>query len=686
MRDPACLLPVFSPLSSGLLSWSRCALACFAVMVAASALAEQPPRFIPRGGRAVESRNPFHAAVRTARQPEMVPPFRAQRSGSRPIPAPDGFEPLPSPAEGVFGPGQVRLPLLSDAASPVGTTPRPTAEVNKQFGKFVERLVDPQNTLDLVKSRPRLLIFKQAPTRVQIADENIATYTLISETELSVVGSEVGSTVLNLWFVDPQGGQLNILSYLVRVIPDPEEKQRLDRVYQALEGEINRTFPNSVVHLSLVGDKLVVSGEAKDIVDAANILRIVSANAPGGGDKQPPTDEIPVGQLNVTAVPDEFGNLPQQGLENFLFRDDNRQVVNLLRVPGEQQVMLRVTVAEINRQAARSIGLDFSVLNKAGTTVFSNLTGGLIPTTVSGAGTSTQLVGGNLPAVIDNGQVVLAIQALRNLNFARSLAEPNLVTLNGQPARFRAGGEFPVPAATRTFGAVGQGVAFVPFGVQLMFVPYITDRDRVRLTIAASVSTRDPSLGTSVGGSASAGGTSVSGLQARTFQSTVELREGQTLAVAGLIQTNFGATTIRVPWFGDLPIVGNLAGRSSASSAEQEVIVLITPELVHPLEACRTPDVPGSDVFEPGDVEFYLLNRLESRRTVDFRASARTDYHRLKRYHHCDDVFILGAHGQSVNCCPGPDSPGGCSIAPAECGPVLANSAARARPESSRRK
>ncbi len=135
----------------------------------------------------------------------------------------------------------------------------------------------------------------------------------------------------------------------------------------------------------------------------------------------------------------------------------------------------------------------------------------------------------------------------------------------------------------------------------------------------------------------------VPGLNSRTFQTTVELRSGQTFAVAGLTQTTFGATTVRVPFFGDLPIVGSLAGENQTSHGEQEVMILITPDLTHPLQECATPPVAGSDVFEPGDVEFYLLNRLESRRSYDYRSSVRTDCARQKRYEHCDDVFIIGA-------------------------------------------
>jgi pilus assembly protein CpaC len=551
-----------------------------------------------------------------------------------------------------FGSDQVRLPLLGSA----GTTPRPSQATLERFKQFVSGTIDAENTLDLVQGRPRVLELKQRPFRFQIADDSIATAFPIASLELSVTGVRVGSTILNLWFTVPdQPGQQTVLSYLVRVVPNPEEKERLERVYKALELEINKAFPNSVVHLALLGDKLVVSGEAKDIVEAANILRVVSANAPGGTrgrEQATASSEIPVGQINVTAVPDMSGNLPQQGLENFLLRDVNRNVVNLLRVPGEQQVMLRVTVAEINRTAARSIGLDFTVLNAAGTAVIESTTGGLIPTTVTGMGTSSQLIGGNLPAMIDNGKVTLAIQALRNLNLARSLAEQNIVALNGQTARFRAGGEFPVPAATLTFGAVGQGVSFIPFGVQMQFVPYITDRDRVRLQVGATVSTLNPSLGANISTGAGTSGTSVPGLNSRTFQTTVEMRGGQTFAVAGLTQTSYAATTARVPFFGDLPLLGPLAGENQNSHGEQEIVILVTPELVHPLQACATPELPGSDVFEPGDVEFYLLNRLESRRSYDYRSSVRTDCAREKRWEHCDDVFIIGTHGQTINCCP----------------------------------
>lgn len=585
-------------------------------------------------------------------QPQLQPQFQAQAQ----LPAPQQpqiIQPqgIPKPAEPALGapdelavPGLSRLQMLTTESTALGSTPRPTPEVKAQFREYVEGIIDPSNTLDLIRGRPRILLFKSAPTRVQIADDETANYTVITPNELSVTGKAVGSTVLNLWFPDPKAPEgSRILSYLVRVLPDPEDKDRLDRIYKALELEINKAFPDSVVHIMLVGDKVVVTGEAKDIVECAQIMRIVSAHAPGGGgqrgahDKAAAADEIP-------ALPNEFGELPPQSLEKFLRREVDRNVVNLLHVPGEQQVMLRVSVAEVNRSAARSIGMDFSITNGRGLTVFAQQTAAVTSAALSGAAAATS--GANLPVMLDNGQISLAIRALRTLNLARSLAEPNLVTLNGQPATFLAGGQFPVPSAAVTFGAVGQSVAFIPFGVQIRFIPYITDRDRVRLQVLAIVSTLDATLTTNISGS------SVPGLNTRTFSNTVEMRSGQTLAVAGLLNNNYGATANRVPLFGDLPVVGDFFGRNTTSSQEQEVVVLVSPDLVHPLDDCKTPGVPGDDVFEPGDVEFFLLNRLESRRSEDYRTVVRTDWARMHQYQHCEDRFIIGTKGQYYGCCP----------------------------------
>jgi pilus assembly protein CpaC len=522
--------------------------------------------------------------------------------------------------------------LPAGLVAPVGTTPVPDKKTLEKFNRYVGPFVDPENTITLVVGRPRIWTLKQPPFRIQVGDQKAMTYTTIGNDprQLSLIGEQVGTTVLNLWFGDPDDvTKQTILSYLVQIVPDPEIKERLERVYKALEDEINRAFPDAFVCLFLVGDKLVVAGEVKDSVEATKILQILRANAPTSGPQG--AANIPVQQASFTS-PQTIGPNGQvrNTLEQYIVQGETN-IVNLLRIPGEQQVMLKVTVAEVNRAATRSIGVNETVRNRGGTTVFSQTTG---------------TINANLTAVLDANRVSLAIEALRTLNLARSLAEPNLVTMNGFPAAFLAGGEFPVPVVTGATAVGLQGVNFVPFGVQLNFIPYITDKDRIRLQVNAQVSVRDPAIGTNFGANVNAVNTTfVPGLNTRNVQTTVEMREGQTLAIAGLIQNNLGTDTTRVPLAGDLPIIGPLFGINHAQSSEQELVLLVTPELVHPLEPNEVPALPGSDFFEPGDLEFYLYGRLESRRAYDYRSQVMDDIHRMFAYRHCELLYFAGPCG-----------------------------------------
>ncbi len=575
--------------------------------------------------------NPAHMQMPMA--PVSLPPngglMQAQAVGEPPMgkgpeKVPSGLDLLPPPriSPNPWGRNQIRIPHMSGEGVPLlGATPRPDAAEIARFKKYVDHFVDPQNTLDLIRGRVRLIVLKETPKRIQMGDESVAVYNLVSPKEITMIGRATGSTVLNLWFVDDAGKE-TVLSYLVRVFPDPEERERLERVYKALENEMNRVFPDSVIHLRLVGDKIVVTGQAHDSIEAAQIIRLVRANSPGAStNPQIPVDSLPP----VVRAGDDKIAVP--GLENYGLYS-NAEVINMLRIPGEQQVMLKVTVAEVNRTAARSIGLNFTATNNSGLQYLANFTGGI------GLG--------NVPIALDNGQIRLAINALKSLNYARSLAEPNLTTLNGMPAFFQAGGQFPVPIVTGATAVGLQGTTFVPFGVSLNFTPYITDKDRVRIAVNANVSTRDTTTGANIGN------TAVPGLTTRNFATTVELREGQTMAVAGLIQNNLGADRVNLPFFGDIPGFNRLTGLDKTSHGEQELIILVTPELVHPLEYKEVPRLPGFDIFEPSDCEFYLLGRLESRRPYDYRSPVMNDCARQLRYRNCETTYIFGPTGHST--------------------------------------
>jgi pilus assembly protein CpaC len=409
-----------------------------------------------------------------------------------------------------------------------------------------------------------------------------------------------------------------------------------------LEADVNRAFPNSYVKIEEVGAKWVVSGQARDSAELGQILDLLAKSRGGRSVIDRPTGVIQASDASIT----EFG-LPLQQLaaaeavaviDTAALNDAN--IVNLMTIPGEQQVMLRVTVAEVNRNAARSVGLNFNALADSGGR-FSNTTGNIT---------------GNILAVLDGGDINLRIEALRRLSLSRTLAEPNLVAINGQAATFQAGGQFPIPVIAAGGAANNlQGVQFVPFGVQLNFMPQIQDRDMIRLRVQANVSTRDEALGTNIGGGGGGGGgggTAVPGLNSRNFATTVELRSGQTLAVAGLLQTNFGASSDRIPLWGDLPLLGFTGGVNRTSAAEQELVILVTPELVAPLDACAIPALPGHDVHEPTDIEFYLANRLESRRSRDFRSPVRTDYPKMRMPDKCcPDRYLVGGVGPTDRCC-----------------------------------
>jgi pilus assembly protein CpaC len=125
-----------------------------------------------------------------------------------------------------------------------------------------------------------------------------------------------------------------------------------------------------------------------------------------------------------------------------------------------------------------------------------------------------------------------------------------------------------------------------------------------------------------------------------------------------------------VPFWGDLPIIGRTGGLDKTTSSEQEIVVLVTPLLVHPLDRCNTPPIPGSDVYEPGDIEFYLLGHLEGRRSEDYRASVRNDFARQERYIHCNDQYIIGPRGTTYGCCK-PKSCACPTTAPATQDPVV---------------
>jgi pilus assembly protein CpaC len=291
------------------------------------------------------------------------------------------------------------------------------------------------------------------------------------------------------------------------------------------------------------------------------------------------------------------------------------QIINLMRVPGVRQVMLKVQIAELNRTALRQIGTDMIARfgnNTIATFVQNAATGNTKD--LLGAASSGTIVG------IFGSDFSIVLRALRQNNLATILAEPNLVTMDGHVAQFQSGGEFPVPVAQ--FGGGGNNtVEFKPFGVQLAFIPYIQDDGVIRLHVEPEVSTVDEDLGVSL----VTDGGPVPGVRTRNTSTTVELREGQTLAIAGLLNREVDGSTARIPLLGDVPYIAPLFGANRHQVIEQELLVMVTPYLVSPREAEQCMPLPGMEVMEPNDLEFYLLSRIAGRTGRPHRSTTQWD-------------------------------------------------------------
>jgi pilus assembly protein CpaC len=223
-------------------------------------------------------------------------------------------------------------------------------------------------------------------------------------------------------------------------------------------------------------------------------------------------------------------------------------------------------------------------------------------------------------AVFDRAHFALFFSALQKNNLLKILAEPNLVTMNGQAASFLAGGEFPVPQTVTTIsGGATPNVTFKEFGVRLAFVPTILDSEVIRLNVDPEVSNLDFTIATTL----VPGGSPIPGLSTRKAHTVVELREGQTLAIAGLMQLTMDGNTTRIPFLGNLPVLGPFFSNTSGSRTEKELVVLVTPYLVEG-SVCDQAPVPGDEFKAPNNLEFYLLNRIEGRTGRDYRAT--TEY------------------------------------------------------------
>lgn len=290
------------------------------------------------------------------------------------------------------------------------------------------------------------------------------------------------------------------------------------------------------------------------------------------------------------------------------------RVSNLMTVSGVQQVMLKVRFAEMQRNVRKSLS---SSLALNGIENGITLNGGSGTTNTSGGASNS--LGGSIPAVNENAgamlfgfgvgsvEVGLLIEALENKGVVRTLAEPNLVALSGQEAKFLAGGEYPVPVSQDN-GTIT--VEFKPFGVELDFVPRVVDGDLVNLELRAAVSAIDTSNGYQTEAF------TIDAFRRRETSTTVELRDGQSFAIAGLLQDEFVDANGQIPWLGDIPVLGALFRSAEYQRNQSELVVIISAHLVSPTRG-EALALPTDRIKPPSEKDLFLFGRVardESRR------------------------------------------------------------------------
>jgi pilus assembly protein CpaC len=275
-------------------------------------------------------------------------------------------------------------------------------------------------------------------------------------------------------------------------------------------------------------------------------------------------------------------------------------ITNLLKVDGSQQVMLEVRVAEMSRTVLNRFGINFSVIGSAGEFGV-QLLGGLSSFDLSGglgdieySSDATGLFGFNSPGGNVNYTGILDL--LKGNGLIKILAEPTLIAISGQTANFLAGGEFPIPEIDDDGN---QGVEFKPYGVELAFTPTVMSAKRISIRVEPVVSELDFSVATTIGGA------TVPGILARRASTMVELGDGQSFAIAGILRETTRENISKYPGLGSIPILGALFKSKSFQNNETELVIIVTPHLVKPLDMAEQ-TLPTDFYIAPDDAEFYL--------------------------------------------------------------------------------
>jgi pilus assembly protein CpaC len=276
-----------------------------------------------------------------------------------------------------------------------------------------------------------------------------------------------------------------------------------------------------------------------------------------------------------------------------------------MSVGGTQQVMLKVRFAEMQRSVSKNLTASLGVTQAGTDAGFGFSTGGRSAAAIN-AGRSNPAPSPGSAGTFSAGftagslQFAVLLEALESKGVVRTLAEPNLTALSGQEARFLAGGEYPIPVVDDS-GSVS--ISYKPFGVELDFIPRVVDGDVINLELKAAVSGIDSAV------TIQNGGFSVNAFTRRETSTTVEMRDGQSFAIAGLLQDDFRDLNGQVPWLGDIPILGALFRSAQYAREQSELVIIVTPHLVTPTRG-EALAVPTDRIQIPSERDLFLLGKV----------------------------------------------------------------------------
>ncbi|MEM8751630.1 MAG: type II and III secretion system protein family protein [Pseudomonadota bacterium] len=396
-------------------------------------------------------------------------------------------------------------------------------------------------------NRAVVLESAQRFAEVSVANPDIADVAALSDQTIYILGKSSGTTTLTLL---GEAGRL-ITNVDINVTPDLTEfKQRLREI-----------LPTEDIQVRQAAGGMILSG----VVSGARKIDVA---------------------MNLAAR----------------YAGDN--VTNMMSVGGTQQVMLKIRFAEVQRSTSKALGFnlagvfsDNGDLIRGETGQFLNFDNG--PGLAFTDGTGAFGVFG-VALTLGDTIIDVVLNALEQKGVVRSLAEPNLVALSGDTAEFLAGGEVPIPVSDED----GIVVQFKPFGIALSFTPTVVDEDLINLELETAVSSIDSAI------TVEAEGISISGFSTRRARTTVELRDGQSMAIAGLLQDDFADAKTQLPWLGDIPVLGTLFRSSDFQRSQSELVIIVTPVLVTPVDSDRIV-LPTDRMRIPNEQELFLLGELE---------------------------------------------------------------------------